>query len=41
MTLRKIESRMHGSPLFAYEIPLQMQLGLPYLYEKKGSLFLH
>ncbi len=41
MTLRETESRLHGSPLFDYEIPLQMQLGLPYLYEKNGSLFLN
>lgn len=40
MTLREIETRLHGSPFFDYEIPLQMQFGLPYLYEKNGSLFL-
>ncbi len=40
MTLREIEIRLRSHPLIECEIPLQVQFGLPYLYEKRGQLFL-
>ncbi len=40
MTLREIEIRLRSHPLIECEIPLQVQFGLPYLYEKNGQLFL-
>lgn len=40
MTLKEIEMRMYRHPLFEHEIPLQMQLGLPYFYKRNGQLFL-
>lgn len=40
MTLEIIEKELRRHPLWEREIPVQMQMGLPYLYLEDGVLYL-